>query len=90
MYASSRLRARARAHVRMASARFDEQKLIAYAHRPEDVSGHRCRSSRTSERASARCERGAEEAFSSGLPSGLHAGPETVFNVYIRVAPALL
>lgn len=80
-------RALALAHVRMASARFDEQKLIAYAHRPEDVSGHRCRSSRTSERAAQ--ERGGE-AFSSGLPSGLHARPETVFNVYIRVAPPLL
>lgn len=33
------VRARARAHVRMASACFDGQKLITYAHRPEVVSG---------------------------------------------------
>lgn len=72
--------ARARARVRMASARFDAQKLIAYTHRLEDVSGRRHPERR---------ERGAE-VFSPGLPSGLHAGPETAFNVYIHIARELL
>lgn len=76
---------RLHARVRMANARFDGQKLIAYAHRPEDVSGRCCRISRTNERANDRASGGVLVGITIGI-----ARPETAFNVYIRVARELL